>query len=77
MTTPRILCIEDDEIYGQTICDELADELDAEVQLATDGEQAVKKLVDAYRGGRPYQLVVLDMIVPRKKFELNRSAEEA
>ena len=28
MTKPRILCIEDHEVYGQTVCECLADELD-------------------------------------------------
>jgi len=62
---PRILVIEDHKIYLETMVDALSG-LPAEVDKAENGRKALMLLADAYRTSRPYDLVVIDMYVPRE-----------
>lgn len=65
---PRILVIEDHKAYLETMVDVLRT-LPAEVDKAENGREAVTLLAEAYRTSRLYDLVVVDMYVPREPGE--------
>jgi CheY-like chemotaxis protein len=61
---PRILCIDDDPNMIATLVDVLS-LLPAQVDIATNGKDAVNVMVGASQKGPPIRLVVLDRWIPK------------
>ncbi|MDR1622621.1 MAG: response regulator, partial [Synergistaceae bacterium] len=61
----RVLLVEDNEINA-LIAEELLNAVDAEVTLAQNGSEALKRLEEAPRvdGGSPFDLVLMDLQMP-------------
>jgi len=59
----RILVMEDDEMIGKLVSITL-ERSGHEVELAVNGETAVKKYESALKEGRTFDLVILDLITP-------------
>lgn len=63
----RILCIEDHDTYAETIKEYLELRLNVEVDIALHGVEAVEHLAEAFLSETAYDLIVLDMMLPRVK----------
>lgn len=61
---PKILCVDDHKVYCETVAEYLR-EIPADVVTATNGNDAIRRMTDSMFSGRPFDLVVLDMQVPR------------
>jgi CheY-like chemotaxis protein len=61
--TGRLLVMDDDLQVLETI-KEMLEALDYDVETASDGGQALHMIAEAYRIGRPYDLLILDLVVP-------------
>lgn len=62
---PRVLCIEDHSAYLAVMTDCL-ERLPAEIDGARTGQEAVDRLIAARHANKPYDLVVIDMYVPKE-----------
>jgi signal transduction histidine kinase/ActR/RegA family two-component response regulator len=61
--TGRILVMDDDPLVLETVS-EMLEALDYSVETSRDGGQAVAMFAEAGRAGRPYDLLILDLVVP-------------
>ena len=61
----RILIMDDDDLVRESL-QELLESLGYKVETAPDGEIAYKLFEESLQAGRPYDFVVLDLIVPGK-----------
>ena len=62
----RVLVM-DDETGVQRVIQRMLQKLEYEVELTEDGEQALARYEEAYRAGQPFDLVVMDLMVPKGK----------
>ncbi|MCD6351539.1 MAG: response regulator [Armatimonadetes bacterium] len=60
---PRILVVDDEPSICHLVGEHLR-EMGAEYDEAYDGEQALRKLCQATLDGKPYDAVVLDIVMP-------------
>lgn len=58
----RCLVVDDDELGRELIASYL--EGIAECEMAENGLQAVEMFRDAFEGGNPYDLIILDIVMP-------------
>ena len=61
---PRVLIAEDHDI-NQALILAMAERAGMEAVIAADGEEAVTMVEEASRSGRPFELVLMDMQMPR------------
>jgi CheY-like chemotaxis protein len=61
-SSPRVLVMDDEELFLE-IMDSTLRELGYQVELAADGNKAVKLYEQASREGRPFAIVLLDLTV--------------
>jgi CheY-like chemotaxis protein len=61
--TGRVLVMDDEPVIRETL-KELLDSLGYDAVAAADGEAAVRTFADEKRIGRPFDLVILDLVVP-------------
>lgn len=62
---PRFLVVDDEESVRDDLSALLRDVFAAKVDVAIDRKQAVERLSEAYESDTPYDIIVLDMMVPR------------
>jgi len=76
----KILVMDDEELIRQILGETLR-MLGYEVIVTSDGEEALEKYVEAMSGGKPFDLVILDLTVPNgmggketldRLFEINK-----
>ena len=60
----RVLVAEDNDV-NQLLLTAMLTRFDCDVVAATDGEQAVTAVLDAMREGRPFDLVLMDVQMPK------------
>ena len=58
----RCLVVDDDELGRELIAHYLEEV--AECDMAENGLEAVEKFRDAFEGGTPYDLIILDIVMP-------------
>ncbi len=61
----KVLLMDDDDLVRNTL-KELLEHFDYEVETAPDGESALKIFIQALTENRPFDYVILDLIVPGK-----------
>ncbi len=61
---PRILVVDDAEEI-RVIVKSVVTQIGASVDEAVDGAQALKKILEAEKTGRPYSLILMDMYMPQ------------
>ena len=59
----RVLAIDDNAAYREILREHVAG-WGCEVDVAADGEDAMRRLTDAAREGRPYRVAIIDLILP-------------
>ncbi|MBL8151415.1 MAG: PAS domain S-box protein [Blastocatellia bacterium] len=62
-TPTRILLMDDEVLVRELVCQMLL-ELGYDVELATNGSEAIKLYTDAKISGKPFALVLLDLTIP-------------
>jgi CheY-like chemotaxis protein len=66
---PRFLVVDDEESVREDLREILKIRFDASVDVASDGKETVDRLAASYKSEMPYDVIVLDMMVPRVKGE--------
>jgi two-component system cell cycle sensor histidine kinase/response regulator CckA len=64
MTKPYKILIMDDDPSILKMMEGLIGRLGYEVRVASDGKQAIKIYQEFYEKGNPFELVILDLVVP-------------